>query len=78
MKKLILKFIRFYQKANIFHLSIFRMFYMSDRVCRFTPTCSDYTYQVVNKYGPIKGLWLGLKRIIRCNPWNKGGYNPVK
>ena len=78
MKRLILKFIRFYQKANIFHLPIFRMFYMSDRVCRFTPTCSDYTYQAVNKYGPIKGLWLGLKRIVRCNPWNKGGYDPLK
>ncbi len=46
--------------------------------CRFTPTCSEYTYQAVYKYGTIKGLFLGIKRILRCNPWNKGGIDQVK
>ncbi len=46
--------------------------------CRFTPTCSEYTYQAVEKYGVGKGLWIGLKRISRCHPWSKGGYDPVK
>ena len=78
MQNLILKLIRFYQKTLFFHNYFFRMFYMSDKVCRFTPTCSEYTYQAVEKYGAIKGLFLGLKRIIHCHPWNKGGYDPLK
>ncbi|MEA2020676.1 MAG: membrane protein insertion efficiency factor YidD, partial [Patescibacteria group bacterium] len=49
----------------------------TDRVCKFEPSCSEYTYQAVEKYGILKGLWLGFKRIIRCHPWNKGGYDPV-
>lgn len=46
--------------------------------CRFEPTCSEYTKQAVEKYGAIKGSWLGLKRILRCQPFSKGGYDPVK
>jgi putative membrane protein insertion efficiency factor len=46
-------------------------------VCRFHPTCSRYTYEAIEKYGVIKGSWLGLKRIIRCNPFNPGGIDPV-
>lgn len=46
-------------------------------ICIFTPTCSEYTYQAVERYGIIYGLWLGLKRILRCHPWNKGGVDPV-
>ncbi|MCX6743378.1 MAG: membrane protein insertion efficiency factor YidD, partial [Candidatus Parcubacteria bacterium] len=45
--------------------------------CRYHPTCSQYTYQAVDKYGVIKGLWLGLKRILRCTPLSKGGFDPV-
>lgn len=45
--------------------------------CRFYPTCSDYTYQAIEKYGLIKGMYLGLRRIIRCNPFNPGGYDPL-
>ncbi len=41
--------------------------------CRFEPTCSVYTYLAVKKYGAIKGLWLGLKRVSKCHPWHKGG-----
>ncbi len=78
MKSLVLKMIRFYQRTKIFHGYIFRVLFMTDKVCRFTPTCSEYTYQAVEKYGVKKGLYLGLKRILRCHPWNKGGYDPLK
>jgi putative membrane protein insertion efficiency factor len=46
--------------------------------CRFTPTCSDYAAQAVEKYGAIRGTWLGAKRILRCQPFCKGGFDPVK
>lgn len=46
--------------------------------CKFQPTCSQYTYQAIDKYGTIKGGLMGAKRILRCNPWSKGGQDPVK
>lgn len=46
--------------------------------CKFYPTCSEYTKQAVEKYGAIKGLFLGIKRIFKCNPFSKGGYDPLK
>ena len=45
--------------------------------CRFTPTCSQYALQALEKYGALKGGWLALRRILRCNPLHKGGYDPV-
>ncbi|MDO9566247.1 MAG: membrane protein insertion efficiency factor YidD [Candidatus Desulfaltia sp.] len=45
--------------------------------CRFYPTCSEYAYQAVLRYGPLKGSFLALKRILRCHPFNSGGVDPV-
>lgn len=48
------------------------------RVCRFEPTCSEYTYQAIEKYGSIRGWRLGLARIARCHPFSRGGLDPVR
>ncbi|WP_374685639.1 membrane protein insertion efficiency factor YidD [Promineifilum sp.] len=45
--------------------------------CRFTPSCSVYGYQAIEKYGLFKGGWMAVKRISRCHPWHPGGYDPV-
>jgi len=68
MKKVILAMIRFYQKA----ISPY-----TRPCCRFTPTCSQYAVEAVTKYGALKGSFLAIKRILRCNPLFKGGYDPV-
>lgn len=66
-KKIILKILRSYKK------------YISRGYnCRFVPTCSQYTYEAVEKYGVAKGLFLGVKRILKCNPWSKGGADLLK
>jgi len=76
MKLIILKAIRWYQK----YLSLdqgWLSFIYSERFCRFHPTCSEYTYQAIDKYGALKGGWLGFKRVLRCHPWSEGGEDPV-
>ena len=46
--------------------------------CRFEPTCSEYAREAVERYGALKGMWMGLKRILRCQPFCKGGHDPVE
>lgn len=50
---------------------------MTPANCRFQPTCSKYTYQAIEKFGAIKGMYLGAKRILKCHPFCEGGYDPV-
>lgn len=45
--------------------------------CKYTPTCSQYALEALKKYGPLKGSYLSIRRILRCNPFSKGGYDPV-
>ena len=68
MKTLLLALIRIYKYA------ISPLF---GRRCRFFPSCSEYTAEAVEKFGACKGVYLGLKRISRCHPWNPGGFDPV-
>lgn len=78
IKKIILKLIRIYQKFLSLDTGWAKKLFLTEKVCRFRPTCSEYTYQAVDKYGVLKGGWMGFRRILRCNPWNKGGEDPVK
>lgn len=69
MKKLLLSIISFYKRS----ISPTR-----PPSCRFTPTCSAYAYEAINKYGALKGGWLAFKRLCRCHPFYKGDpYDPV-
>lgn len=69
MKKIFVLLVKFYQK-NISGLK-------SAPSCRFIPTCSQYAVEAIEKYGAVKGSWLALRRILRCHPFCKGGYDPV-
>ena len=68
MKRLLLCLIRFYQKAISPYLP---------RCCNYIPTCSQYAVEAIEKYGALKGGYLAFRRILRCNPFHKGGYDPV-
>ena len=68
MKRILMALVKFYRKF---------ISPMRRPCCRFIPTCSQYALEALEKYGAIKGSWLALKRILRCNPLCKGGYDPV-
>lgn len=68
MSRFLIKLIKLYQRIpGKFHYN-----------CKFYPTCSNYMIEAITKYGSLKGLYLGVKRIFRCNPFSKGGYDPLK
>lgn len=77
MKRFVLLLLASYQRVLSPDTGLIRHIIPFPKTCRFTPTCSRYTYQAVDSYGIIVGLWMGAKRIMRCHPWNKGGYDPV-
>jgi putative membrane protein insertion efficiency factor len=68
MNKIIILLISFYQK----YISPFK-----PATCRFYPTCSEYATQALKKYGLLRGLWLSIRRVLRCHPFSLGGYDPL-
>ena len=72
MKKILIFIIKKYQKIISPVLS------EKGCNCKYYPTCSEYTLQAIEKYGCLKGTLLGVKRILKCNPFSKGGYDPLK
>ena len=72
MKEILLFLLKIYKK----HISpIFKFIGIE---CKYYPTCSEYMRQAIEKYGALKGTYLGIKRLFRCNPFSKGGYDPLK
>lgn len=69
MKSFLVGTIRFYQRA---------ISPLLPNSCRFYPTCSEYAVQAVEKYGVLKGLYMGIKRVLKCHPFHPGGYDPVE
>lgn len=67
IRKLLISIIKLYQKTPL----------KCHSMCRYTPTCSQYTIDALEEYGLFKGSFLALKRIIRCNPWGSSGYDPI-
>ena len=78
MKYLLLFLIRLYQKTFSYDHGLMGKIFPNTRFCKFTPTCSQYGYEAIEKYGIIRGGWLATKRFVRCNPWTEPGrYDPV-
>ena len=68
VKKILIFLIRIYKKGSTF----------TSKKCRFYPTCSSYAVEAIQKYGALRGGSMSAYRLLRCNPWNPGGYDPVK
>ncbi|NCN07802.1 membrane protein insertion efficiency factor YidD [Candidatus Falkowbacteria bacterium] len=77
MRFFVLKLIKIYQKTLSFDHGIMKVFFPHG-YCKYHPTCSEYGYQAIEKYGVVKGGLMSFWRILRCNPFSKGGNNPVK
>jgi putative membrane protein insertion efficiency factor len=78
IKRILLWVIKIYQNTLSLDHGYLGKVFPNRRNCKFTPTCSEYSYEAINKYGAIKGGIMGLKRVIRCNPWAvPGQYDPV-
>lgn len=68
LKKIIIALIRFYQLA---------LSPLKQPACRFSPTCSQYSIEAIERFGVIKGTYLSVRRILKCHPFHEGGYDPV-
>jgi putative membrane protein insertion efficiency factor len=68
MRKALIALVRFYQKALSPHLPA---------SCRYQPSCSHYALTALERYGALRGGWMALRRVLRCNPFSRGGYDPV-
>lgn len=77
LRLLVLKILKIYQKTLSFDHGIFKYMFPNG-YCKFHPTCSEYAYQAIEKYGIIKGGIKAFWRVLRCNPWSKGGNDPLK
>jgi putative membrane protein insertion efficiency factor len=82
IKPLLLNLINLYRKLsfrkNIFLINLITSIKGVDfGMCRYSPTCSNYMYEAIEHYGIVKGVYLGVKRLIRCHPWAKGGFDPL-
>lgn len=72
MKRICIFLLKIYKKL------ISPMFYAIGVRCKYHPTCSEYMKQAIEKYGVSKGLFLGIKRLLKCNPFSRGGYDPLE
>ncbi|NEU04390.1 membrane protein insertion efficiency factor YidD [Clostridium sp. ATCC 25772] len=68
------------KKSLIHMINLYRKYIspLKPPCCKFQPTCSQYAIEAIEKYGGLKGGYMAIKRILRCHPWSKGGYDPVK
>lgn len=75
MAKIIIRIINFYQLILSPDHGVFSR--QPGTICRYFPSCSEYTKEAVQNYGTLKGLWQGVKRVSRCHPWHAGGFDPL-
>ncbi len=76
MKNIFIGLIKFYQKTFSRDTGLLSYFF-SERTCRFYPTCSQYTLEAIERFGVVKGSYLGFRRVVKCHPWNEGGIDEV-
>jgi putative membrane protein insertion efficiency factor len=77
IKRSVLALIKIYQRSWLYRSAVLKVLFLSDGSCRFRPTCSQYAYQAIKRYGIISGGLKSLRRIARCHPWSPGGYDPL-
>lgn len=77
LRYFVIKLLKIYQRTLSFDHGIFKIFFPQG-FCRFRPTCSDYAIEAVKKYGIIRGGVKAIWRVLRCNPFNSGGWDPLK